>query len=179
MLFAIAEVLSPAMIRRRRLMRYTLSASVFCKVNELWSSTGVKERSRLQECQGVCLGKSFLQNRSYQECTTCIKPARISWLFPLGDGTALGGSINLVAQKGFILTRLTQAGTVWFPEGHISSRSSVLHNVQVTMIYGSPHCSQHRHNWGTWEQRLEKTVHGNMDCDLSSLKDVTQESHSF
>lgn len=35
MLFAVAEVLSPAMISLRRLMRYTLSASNFCKVSEL------------------------------------------------------------------------------------------------------------------------------------------------
>lgn len=70
-------------------------------------------------------------------------------MFSLGDGIAPGGSINLVVQKGFILTRLTQAGAVWFPEGRISSRSSVLHDVQVTMIYGSPHRNQHRHNWET------------------------------
>lgn len=133
-----------------------------------------------QDCKNAKVF-ALVNHSSKTEVTkrACIKPARISWLFPLGDGTAPGGSINLVAQKGFILTRLTQAGTVWFPEGHISSRSSVLHNVQVTMIYGSPHRGQHRHNWGTWEERLEKAVHGNMDCDLSSLKDVTQESHSF
>ena len=79
MLFAVAEVLSPAMISLRSLMRYTLSASDFCKVSELGSSTGVTERSELQEWQSVCLGKLFLQTRKYQEITTRTKPARITW----------------------------------------------------------------------------------------------------
>lgn len=47
MLFAVAEVLSPTVISLRRLMRYTLSTSDFCRVSELWSSTGVTERSEL------------------------------------------------------------------------------------------------------------------------------------
>lgn len=45
--FAAAKVLSPAMISQRRLMRYTLSTFDFCKVNELWGSTGVTKRSEL------------------------------------------------------------------------------------------------------------------------------------
>lgn len=78
MLFAVAEVLSPAMISLRRLIRYTLSTSDFCKFSVLWSSIGVTERSELRECQSVCLGRSFLQTRRYQEIATGIKPARIT-----------------------------------------------------------------------------------------------------